>query len=178
MKKRIALFFAGIVLFVFIFITSIAWSRIFFNEEEVGDVTILNIEFSDEHHSIVTTQVAPLEEPIETLEPYQFRLTNTSSHNSHYQLLLEEDPISNKIGYRQEDLLTREQLNYELSLNGSVIKKAKLSTIKNNVLDDRVIQGNKENRYTLKVWVHDQVKAGEWENKYYHYKVTVKVIGE
>ena len=142
---------------------------------------MLNIQFSDHDTTIDTTQDAPItnpENPDNPVEPYLFTIKNNSRKDSHYQLLLEEDAISNQDGYRQEQLLTRNQLEYELSLEGKVIQQDKLSTLKNNVLDDRIIQGGQTYQYALKIWEHNEVKLGEWENKYYHYKVKTKVIGE
>ena len=177
MKKNIALFFGGIVLFVFIFITSIAWSKIFYGESKKGEeVSVLNIEYSS-NGSIDTTQDAPMDNPSGDMVPYTFTVSNTSNKDSHYQLLIEEDPVSNKVGYRQEDLLKRSQLEYELKMNGKVIHKGELSSIKKNDLDERIIQGKQKNSYELTIWVHSDVNPGEWENKFYHYQVKTKVIG-
>ncbi len=177
MRRKLVLMLGGVILFIFIMITSFAWSKIFYKDDmKQGDIAVLNIQFSEENGVIDTTQYYPSKDAYSDIEPYSFQISNTSRHDSHYRLLLEEDPISNVVGYRQEDLLTTDQLSYELSLNGSVIKKAKLSTLKKNVLDDRIIQGNKENNYTLKIWVNDSVNVGEWENKYFHYQVKPEVI--
>lgn len=178
MGKKVALFLGGVILFAFIFVASIAWSKIFYGASTPEEITTLSIKMSPTGNQVDANQNLPSEEVTSEVVPYSFKVTNTSNKDGHYQILLEEDPISNKVGYRQEDLLTRNQLNYQLLLNGVVIKKGRLSSIKNNILDDRIIEGKQENQYILKIWVHDKVKAGEWENKYYHYKVTSKIIGE
>ncbi len=180
MSRKIMLLLGGIVLFVFIFVTSIAWSKIFYGEDlnKNVEMNVLNIQLARDGNHVNTTQEYPQKEAPKGIQPYTFKVTNKSYSDSHYQILLEEEPVSNQVGYRQEDLLKRDQLNYSLVLNGKEVKNGRLSSLKNNVLDERVLQGTAENQYRLTVWVHDQVKEGEWENKYYHYKVTIKVLGE
>ncbi len=175
MKKKLLLLLGGIVLFVFILVTSFAWSKIFYDggSSSTG-VPTLYLKLTNQKNQVDTTQDYPSETPNDEMEPYRFSISNQSKQDGKYQLLLEEEPVSNQVGYRQEDLLTRKQLNYQLTLNHVVIKEGRLSSLKNNVLDERILQGNQENNYILRIWVHDEVKAGEWENKYYHYKVTLK----
>ena len=148
MKKKFLLFIGGIVLFLFIFVTALAWSKIFYGSSSGGNTTgILNIQLSRKTDYLDTTQAHPSSTAPSDTKPYTFVITNQSRNDSHYQVLLEEEPLSNQKGHRQEDLLKRNQLKYELSLNGKVIHEGILSDIKNNILDERIIQGKQENQY-------------------------------
>ena len=71
-------------------------------------------------------------------------------------------------------MLSKSQLEYQLSLNGEVIKQGMLTDIKNNILDTRVINPDKVNNYELRIYVSESAQITEWQNKYYHFNVKIQ----
>jgi len=111
---------------------------------------------------------------IDIIVPYEFSISNTKEENATYDLLI-EDIIDKEKG---ENTLSRSYLNYELKLNGVVIKKGTMSNIKNNILDTRTMSTNSTNSYSLKIWLNEKSKETDWMNKYYSYNITVEPIKE
>ena len=59
---------------------------------------------------------------------YKFSIKNVNDFKSSYKVVFEEVNIT-------EAKLSKSQLNYELLLNGKIIKKGNLAKVKNNILD-------------------------------------------
>ena len=95
-------------------------------------------------------------------------LKNTSNY-----ILYIEDLPANVLndGCSEDTLLTRNQLKYQLILNDKVIKEDYMTSIKDNILDTREINGKTTNNYSLKIYIHDE--ATDWVGKHYHYKVSI-----
>ena len=94
-----------------------------------------------------------------------------------YNVLLEDSIISDDASYSSKELLTRNQLRYQLSLNGKVIKTGSLADIKNNVLDTRVLSSSNTNNYQLRIYVAESSQNTSWQNKYYHFNINVQAEG-
>ena len=69
-------------------------------------------------------------------------------------------------------------MKYQLSLDGQVIKQGNLKDIKNNILDTRTISSGKTNNYQLRIYVSQDAVNTNWQNKYYHFNVNVKMEEE
>lgn len=178
MKKMILLIMAGIALFIFIFVTAMLWYRFFYNDSTntLDSVSSIEVKLDKENNTINETGLIPLdEESAKNLTPYSFEVKNTSDASANYNVIIEDAVISDDENYSSKELLSRNQLEYQLSLNGRVIKKGMLSEINNNILDTRNISANTVNNYQLRVYVSETVQDTSWQNKYYHFDVKVQM---
>lgn len=178
MKRIILLIMAGIALFTFIFVTSILWYRFFYSGSSVGNDSVSSIEvrLDDNNDTINENGLIPLdEETAKNLTPYDFEVENTSDASTTYNVIIEDSIISDDANYSSKELLSRNQLEYQLSLNGKVIKTGMLSEIDNNILDTRNISGNTTNSYQLRVYVSEKAQDTNWQNKYYHFDIEVQM---
>lgn len=176
MKKIVLLLLAGVALFAFIFTTSILWYRFFYNESATGNsVNSFNVQLGN-NNVIDENGLIPLDdETAKNITPYEFKVENKSENNTTYNVLLEDAIISDDVNYTSKELLSRNQLRYQLSLNGTVIKVGNLSEIKNNILDTRSIAFGQVNSYQLRIYVAESVQNTDWQNKYYHFDINVQM---
>lgn len=179
MKKIILLLLAGVALFAFIFTTSILWYRFFYNDSTViNDVGSVNVQLGD-NNVIDESGLIPLDdETAKNITPYEFKVENNSNGDALYTVLLEDGMISDDANYTNKELLSRNQLRYQLSLNGNVIKVGNLSEIENNVLDTRNIASSQVNNYQLRIYVGESFQNTDWQNKYYHFNINVQMEDE
>lgn len=179
MKKIILLLLAGVALFAFIFTTSILWYRFFYNDSTViNDVGSVNVQLGD-NNVINESGLIPLDdETAKNITPYEFKVENNSNGDALYTVLLEDGMISDDANYTNKELLSRNQLRYQLSLNGNVIKVGNLSEIENNVLDTRNIASSQVNNYQLRIYVGESFQNTDWQNKYYHFNINVQMEDE
>lgn len=176
MKKKLLLVMAGVALFVFIFATSILWYNFFYNDTSSNAfVSSLRIEMDDDHNILNEDNLIPLdEETAKNLKSYDFTVNNTSNVSTTYNVIIEDSVISDDENFTNKSLLSRNQLEYQLALNGKVIKKGLLSDIKNNLLDTRNIEENKSNNYQLRIYVSEKAQNTDWQNKYYHFNIKIQ----
>ena len=179
MKKIVLLLLAGVALFAFIFTTSILWYRFFYNDSDASNsVSSVNVQLGD-NNVIDESGLIPLDdETAKTITPYEFRVENNSTNDTTYNVLLEDTVISDDANYTNKELLSRNQLRYQLSLNGNVIKVGNLSEIKNNILDTRNIASSQVNNYQLRIYVGESFQNTDWQNKYYHFNINVQMEDE
>lgn len=179
MKKIILLLLAGVALFAFIFTTSILWYRFFYNDSTViNDAGSVNVQLGD-NNVIDESGLIPLDdETAKNITPYEFKVENNSNGDALYTVLLEDGMISDDVNYTNKELLSRNQLRYQLSLNGNVIKVGNLSEIENNVLDTRNIASSQVNNYQLRIYVGESFQNTDWQNKYYHFNINVQMEDE
>ena len=179
MKKIILLLLAGVALFAVIFTTSILWYRFFYNDSTViNDAGSVNVQLGD-NNVIDESGLIPLDdETAKNITPYEFKVENNSNGDALYAVLLEDGMISDDANYTNKELLSRNQLRYQLSLNGNVIKVGNLSEIENNVLDTRNIASSQVNNYQLRIYVGESFQNTDWQNKYYHFNINVQMEDE
>ena len=176
MKKLILLVLAGIALFTFIVTTSFLWYRFFYSSSYNDSSGVIKVNLKNENNTINESGLIPLDdETARKLIPYEFSVENSSADSFTYNVLLEDSVISDDATYSTKELLSRNQLRYQLSLNGKVIKIGNLSDIKNNILDTRVISSLETNNYQLRIYVSEEAQNTNWQNKYYHFDVNVKM---
>lgn len=177
MKKAVLLIMAGIALFAFIFATSMLWYKFFYNNSTVSNnVSTVKVQLSESNNVIDESGLIPLDdETAKSITPYEFRVENNSENAYVYNVLLEDSIISDDVTYSSKELLSRNQLRYQLSLNGNVIKSGNLNSIKNNVLDTRSIAGGQKNNYQLRIYVAEDAVNTVWQNKYYHFNVNIQM---
>lgn len=178
MKKTILLFFAGIALFAFIFTTSVLWYNFFYDKkvEDREGVSTLVIHLDDANNTIDENGLIPLDdETARSLQPYEFTVENTSSSSALYDIILEDSIISDDATYSSKELLSRDQLEYQLALNGTVVKTGMLSDLDKNVLDTREISDEQINSYQLWIYVSENAQNTNWQNKYYHFDIKMQV---
>ena len=182
MKRLILLILSGIALFAFIFTSSMLWYNFFYNgtysidADNDTDDTVSSIEVQlDDDNTISEGDLIPLDkEMAKNIEPYSFRVKNTNSVSAYYNVIIEDAMISNDVNYSSKELLLRNQLEYQLSLNGKLIKTGMLSDIRNNILDSRTISENETNNYELRMYVSESALDTNWQNKYYHFNINVQ----
>ncbi len=179
MKKIVLLLLAGVALFAFIFTTSILWYRFFYNDSDASNsVSSVNVQLGD-NNVIDESGLIPLDdETAKTITPYEFRVENNSTNDTTYNVLLEDTVISDDANYTNKELLSRNQLRYQLSLNGNVIKVGNLNEIENNILDTRNIASSQVNNYQLRIYVGESFQNTDWQNKYYHFNINVQMEDE
>lgn len=179
MKKIILLLLAGVALFAFIFTTSILWYRFFYNDSTViNDVGSVNVQLGD-NNVIDESGLIPLDdETAKNITPYEFKVENNSNGDALYTVLLEDGMISDDANYTNKELLSRNQLRYQLSLNGNVIKVGNLNDVENNILDTRNITSSQVNNYQLRIYVGESFQNTDWQNKYYHFNINVQMEDE
>lgn len=178
MKKRLLLVLAGVILFIFIVITSFMWFKVFYNNEEMLDSSTsasLNIRLDDDLPVMETDSIPLSAEVALTFQPYKFEVKNVGDKNQVYSILIEDSLIKGNEGYSVDSLLHRDQLEYQLFMNDKKIGHGMLSEIRNNILDIRNIQPGMENKYKLWVYVSESVQDLSWQNKYYHYEIEIKI---
>lgn len=169
------LLIGGVVLFLFIIGTSYAWYDLFSKEEMV--TTNLEITLKNSKGVVIRNALPVQDEVGKNVEAYKFTVKNTGENAGGYKLLLEETPF-NEIddGCNEQTLLTRNQLKYQLLMNGKELEVALLSDVKNNILDLRTIDVKHKNDYELRIWVPDEVSHTDWQNKHYHYSIAIVPI--
>ena len=180
MKNKTLIICGFLVLILFIIFSSIAWYIYFLRAGKGFNISYNSkyletsgIIFQDNGNNVYDTKAESLEDNnINSVPSYNFKVTNTNNKMGIYNLYIEDLPV-NMIddGCTEETLLSREQLKYQLTMNGVTIKEGYMSTINDNILDTRQISANTTNNYSLKVYIHDE--ANEWFGKHYHYKVTM-----
>jgi len=177
MKRNILLILCGVVLFLFITVTAFIWYDLFYrSSQNVESITTLQVHLEKETKTIQETDALPIskDQALANVSPYVFSVDNTGDKTGIYKILLEEPALKDDSNYQSKNLLTRAQLEYQLILNGRLVKSGMLSDIKNNILDERAIEKGKKNRYELRIYVSDKAVDSSWQNKYYHYKVTIQ----
>jgi len=180
MKNKILIICAGLLLLIFLVFGTYAW-YLYFLRASSGFAVNNNskyletsgIIFQDNGHNVYDADAESIEDSKVTDVPaYTFTVTNTNDSKGKYQLYIEDLPANVlNDGCTEETLLNRNQLKYQLSLNGTVISEDFMDKINDNILDSREIEGNKTNKYSLKIYIHDE--ALEWFGKHYHYKVSL-----
>ena len=180
MKNKTLIICASILLFLFLVFGTYAW-YLYFLRSSGGFVVNNNskylessgIIFKDDGNSVYDTNAESLEDNnIDNVPSYNFQVINTNNRSGKYNLYIEDLPVNLILdGCTEDTLLQREDLKYQLTLNGSVIKTGYLSTINDNILDSREIEGKKTNSYSLKVYIHED--AVDWFGKHYHYKISI-----
>jgi|GEM_PF-7042044 len=169
MKKKIFLIFSGILLFTFIVCTSFLWYKVFYYGD-LGKINNLQIQKSSDE-AILSENLFPMtQEEADTLvSNYKFSIKNINDFKSQYEVVYKEISDSNS------QQLSKSQLNYELTLNGKLIKEGNLESLENNMLDERYIMPNHINKYELKVYISASAKDSNWQNKKYSYTVNINV---
>ena len=174
-KFELKLVIAGIVLFVFCVATSFFWYQIFKTDKVV--VTNLTISMKDRGKGVDIQNLVPqTDQEAKKVPAYSFDISNNSDVDGRYEVLIEDSVKKDSDGYESVYLLPRDQLKYELILNGKVVASDLLSKVKNNVLDTRVIDAHKTNNYSLRIWI--PFNANNWQNKTYHYKIAIHPVNK
>lgn len=176
MKKIVLLMMAGVALFTFIFVTSILWYKFFYNDNVTNNTMgNISVQLTEDNNVIDESNLIPLDdETAKKLTPYTFKVDNKSEKAVVYNVLIEDSIISDDATYSNKELLTRDQLRYQLSLNGMVIKSGAMKDIKNNIIDTRNILAGDTNNYELRVYVAESKGDSNWQNKYYHFNINVQ----
>ncbi len=145
------------------------------NSNNSGEVATLEITMNDGGKGVTLIDSFPLSDKDgKNINSYSFEVKNTGDNQGKYSLLIEDLPIG-KIddGCTKDTLLTRSQLHYQLLLNGKQIALDSLDKVKLNVLTEQSIAKNATQKYELRVWVGEDAKPTDWENKHYHYRVSL-----
>lgn len=179
MKNKLLLACAALLLLIFLGLGTYAWYLFFLRAS--GDFAIHNnnnlkkgdISLVDDGKNVYDADADSIEdELVDEVEPYKFKIVNSGDKEDKYTLFIEDLPLNSiNDGCTSSTLLTRDLLKYQLKLEGRVIKEDYLSNIKDNILDERMVEGNDSNEYELRIYIHDE--ALNWTGKHYHYKVVL-----
>lgn len=159
MKKELRLIIVTLILIVLLGVLSYIFFGIF-KEKNPSIISRLEVSFSDVDQSVVNEDFTL---PKEEIKPYQFSVMNKGKEDIKYKVIL-VDNSENK------NSIARNNLRYELTLNGTVINQGKLSKIRDNVLDVRTIGKNSKNQYNIKIWLDSD---HQFEDIVYTYSVKV-----
>ena len=172
MKRGMFLLVGGIVLLTSIFLLTY-YSFSFFNKRQPKkiDVNTLEIVLSDQGNVNLVDESPKGNNETDKILPYKFKISNKNDVNVKYQLLI-EDFVSDS----STELLNRAFLSYELTLDGVLIKKDKLSNISNNINDEGILNSKEEKNYELRIWVTDGIDPSNWVGKSYNYNVKVNPV--
>lgn len=182
MKNKTLLVCAGFLLLIFLTFGTYAWYIYFLRISAVNTIsnntnisyTVGDIEFKENGDPVYDADAKSIEDiEVTSVPSYDFQVINNGNSSGKYTLYIEDIPVHLvEDGCTEDTLLKREDLKYQLTLNGTIIKEDYLSNIQDNILDSRTIETKKTNSYSLKVYIHD--KAKDWFSKHYHYKVVLK----
>ncbi len=180
MKKMVLLLLAGVALFAFILATSMLWYKFFYGSPDViNNVNSVKVQLDDTNNTIDESGLIPLSDDMAmSLTPYEFKVENTGDTAVTYNVLLEDNIVNDDSTYNNKKLLSRNQLRYQLLLNGKIIKVGNLNKIKNNVLDTRNIASDQVNNYQLRIYVSEDAQDTSWQDKYYHFEISVQMEEE
>jgi len=182
LKNKTLLLFGGIILIVLLIFGTYSWYLYFlrystehsYSTNNNTSVKVGDIEFKEDGEAVYDADAKSIEDvEVSKVPSYNFRVINNGNTSKDYTLLIEDIP-ANLVddGCSEDNLLSRNDLKYQLTLNGKVVKEDFLSNIKDNILDTRKIESKKTNSYSLKVYIHEDAK--DWIGKHYHYKVVLK----
>ncbi len=182
MKNKTLLLFGGVILIVLLIFGTYSWYLYFkkYSTEHSSStntntsVKVGDIEFKEDGNAVYDADAKSIEDvEVSKVPAYNFRVTNNGNTSKDYTLLIEDIPANFvNDGCSEDNLLSRKDLKYQLTLNDEVLKEDFLSNIIDNILDVRKIESEKTNTYSLKVYIHEDAK--DWIGKHYHYKVVLK----
>lgn len=168
-NRLIVCIVSAIAIITFTLISTIVWFN-FFDKDTKQNIISNQLYISNNDKQVIDN--IDIENTVMNIDTYNFSIENTSKHEISYKLLLTEVPLAELTdGCKEDDLLKRNELVYELSLNGKSIIKDDMSNIENNIIDIKTIDGNSTNKYELKFWI----KSGttNYLNKHYHYQINL-----
>ncbi len=174
-KNRVCLCIAlAFLIILFTFFSTFMWYK-FFDKNTEEKPIVNQLYISNNAQQVVEHVGVDDENDINNAsDAYSFSVENTSKRNLTYQLKINEiAPSLLTDGCMQEDLLTRDQLIYQLKCNGSVITKESMTNIKDNTIDIKTIKAGAVNNYELTFWVDHNQK--DYLNKHYHYEINLSV---
>ena len=127
-----------------------------------GDVNVTVIFDDTETYVIPSMKKMDKEEALKEW-PYMMTVKNDGSGKGLYQIIISDT---------EKSLVSRDDLDYLLVLDDKEILNGTLSDIKEDVLYTYEIEGNKEQRYKLYIWVNKDVE----KDAIYEYKLTFNTI--
>lgn len=174
MKNKGVLTIAIVSLFIFIGISSYLWYIYFHDyEQKLLDASpamkfVKGVELINSGNINYINANALDDESI--IPTYYFSVKNHSDKDYNYVILLED--IEGNDGCTEATRFKRKELEYELTLDGEVIKSAGLDSLKDNVLDTNIIKVNGTNDYSLKIRLKEN--DTNYESKHFHYIINMK----
>lgn len=159
MKKDFRIVIGIFVLVILLGLLSYFFFTIF-KEKNPSIISKLEVSFSDVDRAVINKDFTLSKEKI---KPYAFSVINKEKIDTKYKVILVDHS-------KGENSIAREDLKYELILNGTVINTGRLSKIRDNVLDVRTISKNSTNHYKVKIWLDSN---RHFENVTYTYSVKV-----
>jgi hypothetical protein len=174
-SKNVEILAGAVVLVIFIVVASCFMVNVFNKHNYV--INSLEITLGQDAKKINQSGLYSTDDASgKKLEPYTFTVNNNSGSTSAYKVLIEDSSASNKKTYKEEELLSRHYLRYQLLVNDKEIAVKNMEDIKNNVIDTRTMPGHATNSYKLRIWVRDDITDTGWMNKYYHYNIVIQPI--
>lgn len=174
-KNRVFLcIISACIIVLFTFFSTILWYK-FFNRNTQEKFIVNQLYISNNDKQVIGEIGVDDEYALNnTPAVYSFSVENTSNQDLTYKLLIQDlSPSLITDGCKGEELLKREQLVYQVKLNGKVLIKDKMSNIKENTIDVKTIKANTQNQYEISFWIQSGEK--DYLNKHYHYEINLSV---
>lgn len=171
--KRSLLTVSLLLLLIVIAFTSYAWYKFFDKDDTLSSqIEIIVVGGNNVVNTFNTMPLAD-EERFE-IKPYVFSINNRNKVTTKFIVKLIETPLEQvKDGCNKDKLLNRSQLRYELISNGKTIEIGNLSDISNNVLYTDTLNSESRRDYSLRIWVKKEAYDTDWNDKHYHYSLSV-----
>lgn len=175
-KKRIFIYVGiALIIIVFTFLSTILWYQ-FFDKRTEKQIIVNQLYISNNGPQVIDQIEIDDSSAVVEKAPqiYSFTVENTSNQELSYKLLINEvSPSLLSDGCEEKDLLTRDQLVYQLTMNGEVIVKDSMKNIKENTIDVKTIKASDVNHYELAFWV--EKGQTDYLNKHYHFQINLSV---
>lgn len=162
------------VIIIFTLLSTIMWYH-FFDKNTKETVISSQLYISNNSDQVAENIAIETEDSVQIGgQVYSFSVENTGNKDLSYKLLINEiAPSLLKDGCKNNTLLKRSELVYQLSLNNEVLAKEDMSAIKGNVIDVKTIKAGTVHNYELRFWVKTGVN--NYLNKHYHYEINLEI---
>ena len=167
MKNKWMICLAFIMIMAFISMSTYFWYKYFWQLDNSKNIN------GDINEQLVLSNIIgkpiadnKIYEISDNIPKYKFQIANDYDRDINYILYIYDD-FENQ-GFNNTLLLSHDQLNYELKLNGTIIAYGLLSDVENNIIDQRTLAKKMTNNYELKIWINNTDNSSI---KQYSYKI-------
>ena len=177
MKKKVIIVGLAIIMITYIGVATYFWRELFLDlgtNGELGGLQNINnaLVLKDVNNShVVYNEIIEIDQ----VDGYRFDILNKGVSSQNYRLILREvSPSEVQDGCSNDTILNVSELNYQLYVNGVLMRNGTLKEVVNNILYEKKINIDVTDKYELKIWLKDDHSASE--GKHYHYSVDLEVI--
>lgn len=171
---------ACIIVFLFLFaITStyIIYHKFAIQRNQDYDSGQMEVIFHDKNGNEVNlTQFTPVTDAVGLASPsYTFTVTNNTNQEIHYKIVLVENKEKELACGCSERKIPQELLKISFRKDHSAPNSYVLDEIKNNIIQEDVLQPNTKEDYSLRIWA---MNSNFIVDKTSHYHASIQVVEE